>query len=109
MMRILHFRVAGVTFEGRQSVLARLRGNEPIRLEPEPTNAYDKNAIAVKVALDDGVYHCGYVPCEIAAQVAPLMEGEPFMCEIEDISGGFELSNGDTAAYGLKLKVELPE
>lgn len=112
-MRTLYTKVAGVTYENRQEHLARLHGNEAVRLLPEPTNKYDANAIAVQIAMPPEaggeVLHCGYVPKEIAAQIAPLMEGEAFMCEIEDITGGFELSDGTTAALGLRLKIELPD
>ena len=34
-------RVAGVTFDGRQSVIARLSIGEDILLKREPTNPYD--------------------------------------------------------------------
>jgi len=131
-MRTLHVRVAGVTYENRQSILARLHGNEPIRLEPEPTNKYDPNAIAVKVALltpisvdrqvndpngisdvaperEMVIYHCGYIPREIAAQIAPVMDGESFMCKIEEVTGGFSIGENEIANYGLRLIVELPD
>lgn len=109
-MRTLHnVKVSGVTYEGRQEHLAKLEGNEPVRLVPEPTNAYDPNAIAVMIAVKGDVLHCGYIPKELAAQIAPVMEGESFDCSIEAVTGGFELSNGDFAAYGLRLKVELPD
>src|SRR5882672_5254648 len=51
-MRILHVKVAGVSFEGRQEHLARLNGREPVRLVPEPKNPYDANAIGVHIAVD---------------------------------------------------------
>lgn len=108
-MRTLHCKVAGVTYEGRQEYLAKLNGTEPVRLVPEPTNKYDANAIAVHVAKMGMVYHCGYIPREMAAEIAPLMEGESFDCKIEDITGGFELYNGDIAAFGLRLVVQLPD
>ena len=127
-MRTLHCRVAGVTYEGRQEHLARLLGNEPVRLVPEPTNKYDPNAIAVHIAVpisidrqaadpngishvvpETEVLHCGYIPRELAAEIAPVMEGESFDCRIEEVTGGFELFNGGTAAYGLRLVVQLPD
>ena len=109
-MRTLHnIRVAGVTYEGRQEYLSRLTGEEPVRLVPEPENQYDNNAIAVYIATKDGVKHCGYIPKELAAQIAPVMDNEAFMASIEAITGGFEMYNGDTAAYGLRIAVELPD
>lgn len=108
-MRTLSCRVAGVTFEGRQVYLARLKGDEPVRLIPEPDNPYDGNAIAVHIANGGEILHCGYVPKELAAQIAPLMEGESFDCKIEAITGGFETRYGDTAPYGLRLSVQIPD
>lgn len=108
-MRVLHVKVAGVSYEGRQAHLARLTGKEPVRLVPEPTNAYDPNAIAVMIAVDGKVLHCGYIPREIAATVAPSMEGESFDCNIEAVTGGFEYDDGEIANYGLRLQVRIPE
>lgn len=114
-MRTIHgIRVAGVTYENRQVHLAKIAECEPVtsvavRLVPEPTNAYDPNAIAVHVACKGEVLHCGYVPRELAKDIAPIMEGEHFDAAIEAVTGGFELSDGSTAAYGLRLRVELPD
>lgn len=108
-MRTLHVRVAGVSYEGRQDHLAKLSGNEPVRLVPEPNNQYDSNAIAVHIAHTGKVLHCGYIPKEIAAKIAPLMEGESFDCSIEAITGGFIDRYGDMALFGLRLIVQLPD
>lgn len=108
-MRTLHIKVAGTTFDGRQDYLAQLTGQEPVRLIPEPENPHDANAIAVYVASGGKILHCGYIPRKNAAEIAPLMEGESFDCTIEAVTGGFEFDNGDTAAYGLRLVVQLPD
>lgn len=108
-MKTLHnIRVAGVTYDGRQEHLAKLEGNEPVRLVPEPTNAYDPNAIAVMIAVKGEVLHCGYIPKELAKDIAKFLDGESLDCSIEAVTGGFLLSNGDTAAFGLRLKIEFP-
>ena len=106
--RILNTRVAGVTFEGRQALIEQIRTSDPCRLVPEPTNPYDKNAIAVHVAHDGNVWHIGFVPKEIAAEIAPYLEGEALMCRIAEITGGFETRDGDTASLGVRLRIELP-
>lgn len=108
MNRILNTRVSGVTFEGRQALIAQIDLSDPCRLEPEPDNAYDKNAIAVKVAHNGAVWHIGYIPKEIAAQIAPYLDGEALMCKLAEITGGFELNGGETAAFGVRLQIELP-
>lgn len=108
MNKILNTRVAGVTYEGRQTIIAQLSIGDPCRLETEPNNPYDKNAIAVKVAHGGQVWHIGYLPKDLAAQVSPYLDGENLMCCIEELTGGFELRNGETAAYGVRLQIELP-
>ena len=106
--RILNTRVAGVTFEGRQALIAQLSTSDPCRIVPEPTNAYDKNALAVHVAHNGEVWHIGFVPRDIAAEIAPYLEGETVMCRIAEITGGFETRDGDTAALGVRLVIEIP-
>lgn len=106
--RTLYTKVAGVTFEGRQQIIAQLTGNEPCRLQPEPTNKYDPNAIAVHVAINGTVCHIGFVPKELAAVIAPHIDGEALMVKIAEITGGFEFDTGETAAFGVRLRIELP-
>ena len=48
--RTLVSKVAGVTYEGRQDIIAKLSGAEPCRIVPEPDNKYDPSALAVHVA-----------------------------------------------------------
>lgn len=102
-------KVAGVTFEGRQERIAKLVMSDPCRIVPEPENPYDANALAVHVAHDGEVLHVGFVPRDLAAAIAPHLEGEAVMAAIQDITGGFELRNGETANYGLVIRVEIPD
>lgn len=106
-----HFtNVAGVTFEGRQGVLERCTRDMPCRLEPEPTNKYDPNAIKVMVATGPGtVEQVGYVPKNLAALIAPRLQGESVMVQIVEITGGFEQSGGRRASYGMNISITLPD
>lgn len=108
-MKTYYAKVVGVTYENRQAIIATLKGNEPCRLVPEPSNPYDVNAIAVQVAKDGTIHHIGYIKKELAAQIAPYMEEEPLMCKIDEINGGFETSDGEIANYGVVLHIEVPE
>jgi len=107
--KVLNTKVAGVTYEGRQDLIVQLSTSDPCRLVPEPTNPYDENAIAVHVAHGGEVWHIGFVPREIAAQIAGHLEGESLMCKIAEITGGFEFDNGDVAPLGVRLRIELPD
>lgn len=109
-MKTKYIKVAGVTFEGRQSLIAKLRGNEPVRLRPEPENKFDPHAIAVDCAMADGtIASVGYVPKDLAKELAPLLDGESVVCEIWETLGGFELAHGEYANYGLVIRVSLPD
>ena len=107
-IKVLNVAVVGVTFEGRQAYIKKMNGKEPVRLEPEPLNPYDPNAIAVMVAFPDAIHQIGYLPKDIAAIVAPHLDGESLMCTIAELTGGFELSDGDIANLGVRLHIELP-
>lgn len=110
MSRTFKSKVAGVTFEGRQTHIALLQGNEPCRIVPEPTNQYDPNALAVHIAIQPGeVVQVGYVPRDLALIVAPHLEGEAVMARLLEITGGFEKSDGEIASLGLLIEIEIPE
>lgn len=108
-------KIAGVTFPNtdgtsRQEIISRITRDMACRLEPEPTNAYDPNAIAVKVATAPGVVEqVGYIPKNLAAVIAPHLQGENLMVTILEITGGFETSYGDTASLGMKVLIDIKE
>lgn len=106
--KIVITRVAGVTFENRQSLIAQLHGNEPCRLEPEPTNLYDLNALKVIVDTESGPIHCGYVPRGLAKEIARHLEGGNLMVKFRRVTGGFETWYGDTANLGMIVEIEYP-
>lgn len=108
-MRTFSFKVAGVTYEGRQALIEQLDGSEPVRAVPDPQNPYDANAIAIHIAHGGEVLHVGYMPKDKALEYAPLLDGENIDGRIREITGGFEDRNGDTAYYGLIVEFELPE
>lgn len=64
-------RLASVTFEVRQKLIAETKINENIRLKREPRNPYDKNAINV---YDSKNRSLGWIPREIASELAPIMD-----------------------------------
>jgi hypothetical protein len=110
MTRTIITKVAGVSFEGRQDVIAKLHGDEPCRIVPEPSNPYDKNALAIHVAVAPGeIRHVGFIPRDLSAQIAPFLEGEQVMCTLLEITGGFETQNGERAALGLRIRIEIPD
>lgn len=55
--------------EAKQPMKALAAGGK-YAFEREPTNAYDKNAIAIFATTPIGRQKCGYVPRDIAAKLA---------------------------------------
>lgn len=106
--RILHTKVAGVTFEGRQAYLAKIRTSDPCRIEPEPMNQYDPNALAVKVSHDGEILHVGYIPKLQAGLMAQFLDCETLTVRIKEITGGFQKEDGSTASLGMELEIEYP-
>ena len=79
-------RIAGVQFDGRQSVIAFCQNGDPVTLRREPKNAHDANAIAVDTTHGD----IGYIPRALAANLAPRLDaGEVVQdAKIIAITGG---------------------
>lgn len=103
-MRTLIIKTAGVTHDGRQAVIWDQQVGGAVRLEPEPNNKFDPNAIKVMVGYRGKPTCAGYVPKELASELAPLMDGESLMGVIDSIPGG-----GKDSYVGLWIKVEIPE
>lgn len=102
-------KVAGVTFNRRQEALKRLenyirQGAEvKTTLERESDNKTDSKAIKVLVSVNgSAAYHLGYIPADLAAVLAPLMDkvGE-LKAHIYNIVGGYDTRS----TYGARLAV----
>jgi single-stranded-DNA-specific exonuclease len=84
-------KIVGVTFEGRQDLIAGLQAGEHLDLIRQPDNPYDANAVAVHY----GRLHLGFVRKEIAARIAPNIDaGERYRAEVRHITGGGTRSVG---------------
>ena len=85
--RVITTRVVGVTFEGRQEVVARLRRGDRVWLDREPTNRYDSNAITV--CRENGE-QIGYLDRHLAASLNPYFQayGYPVKGRVTLLTGG---------------------
>jgi len=91
-------KVAGVTFDDRQAVLATLRDGDALVLRREPANTHDPHA--VRVAAGDGRM-VGYLSARLAGRVAPAMDaGGRYRATVSRVTGG-----GDRT-LGLNIFVE---
>lgn len=86
-----HTKIAGVSFEGRQDVIAGLRVDTALDLVRDPNNAFDSNAIAVSY----GNLHLGFIRKGIAAHLAPLIDaGARYRARVASLTGGGEKHRG---------------
>ncbi|MBV8298640.1 MAG: DEAD/DEAH box helicase [Candidatus Eremiobacteraeota bacterium] len=84
-------KVVGVSFEGRQDVVAALRPGDALELRRDPENPYDANAIGVWF----GTLQLGFVKREIAAKIAPNADaGERYTAAVTAVTGGGARSFG---------------
>ncbi len=84
--RVVTTKVVGVTFEGRQEVVARLQRGDRIWLEREPDNPYDRDAI--KVSRENGE-QIGYLNRHLAASLNPYFQayGYPVRGRVSLLTG----------------------
>ncbi len=81
-----HTKLAGVTFEGRQDVVARLEPGEPLRLVRQPDNEYDPNACAL---FDPRGAQVGFFNRRLAEALAPAIDtGAAYDVTVTDVTGG---------------------
>ena len=121
MADVYDINVAGVTFDGRQEVLAELYEIQeaqkagtttpsiaiiPIDLVREPDNKYDANAIQVLAEGNDGPKHVGYVPRHLAAKLAPLLDAGATVTTdpARIICGGL-----DSTVFGVRFTIMVKE
>lgn len=106
--RLFFTKIAGVTYEGRQGIVARCSVGERLILIREPNNPFDEGAI--KVLRLNGE-QLGFIPAHVSrggdtSGLAYQMDrGEKFQCRIKDLSGGgdknlgvnIEITEGDAS------------
>lgn len=97
--------IAGLSYALTPALLPLLAEGTPLRLEREPTNAYDERAVAV--FLVDGP-RIGYLPRRVNAQVAALLDaGDSIAGEILSIGQHTRETRliGDGRLYAQRIKL----
>ncbi len=96
-----HTKLAGVSFEGRQDVIAGLKAGAPLELRRQADNPYDSNAIAVYY----GQLQLGFFNKRLAAHIAPLMDaGARYGARVASLTGGG--SNAGLKHRGVNVVIE---
>lgn len=71
MNKEMYSKIVGSTFCNGQELMGTLVEGDEVKLEPEPSNKVDKNAVAVYTI--DG-QRLGYVPTNTAQTISPLLQ-----------------------------------
>lgn len=103
----INFKVAGVTFEGRQDNLKKAFESgykNTFRIVKEPDNPYDPNALKIILIASDGEeLEAGYFPREIAEKVRTCSRGKVHKVAIY---GG---EDGRNYGCGIEMSFDLPD
>ncbi len=85
-------KVAGVTFENRQEIVAGLQDGEKLNLVREPNNPHDCNAVRVE---NSSALQVGYLNARLAKHFAPLLDrGEHYLVCVSQVTGGQDKNYG---------------
>lgn len=91
-------KLTGVTYEGRQGIISKMRASDKIFMKRDKFNKHDENAIGVYNSQNQNV---GWIPREKAAAIAPSIDaGIKYDTKIHKILGG----NGYN--YGLEVIIK---
>jgi len=91
-------KVAGVTFEGRQRIVARCSAGERLMLVRDPDNHHGAGG-AIKVMRLNGE-QLGFIPTHVSrggdssGLAFRMDQGEKFQCRIKNLTGGGEKTRG---------------
>lgn len=95
-----HTKLVGVTFEGRQEVIATLVGKEKLRLRREADNQYDKNAVAVDVCKKRKWLPIGYIAKDKNTDLANTLDaGGKVNISLSSLTGG------DGKSFGVNVQL----
>lgn len=104
-MEPIRFKVAGVKYGHRRQYITKyVRFGSKFKLEREPDNEHDPNAIKVLLPVRKGQHYLdiGYVPAAIAASLAPRLDtGEQFIVKFL-----IKLIDDHGETFGLIIKIE---
>lgn len=104
-----NIKIAGVKF--RQTELDELYeanwNDVQVRLEPEPTNAFDPNAIKIYASLK----HVGYIPATVAEPLNQLIkDGHEYECALIYITNNHQGKAAGKGGKGIRTaKIALKE
>lgn len=88
-------KLAGVSFEGRQDVIASLKGEEALRVRREPDNKHDPKAVAVDAQVNKEWIPIGYIARDKNNDIASTLDsGKEVGIKLSEVTGGGEKNYG---------------
>lgn len=105
--RTIIARTTGVSFEGRQELVARLKKSTPMKLERDRRNEYDFYAVKVLAYLDNEWQQVAFIPAKMSPLISRSLDnGTELDVEVHRITGGFtKEETGESAHYGLEVRI----
>lgn len=102
--RIITTRIVGITFEARQESAAKVKLGDLVWLVRQPSNPYDKNAIAVTRQNGESL---GFVNRNLAARLSRFFDGYcyPVKGKVTNLIGGTH----EYFSLGLMITFRIPE
>jgi hypothetical protein len=96
-------RVAGVTFDNRQEIVAQLHPMEAVRLRRDLLNPYDRHAVRIENLAGNQI---GFVPREQSPQISALLDsiGGMVIGWVHELTGGVS----DYPNRGVIIGLEVP-
>ncbi len=91
-------KAVGVTFGNRQEVIKKLKRGDELKFIPEPTNAYDRNAIMITTESGEQI---GYISKQYNKETLDRMRsGVVYYPVVSEVTGGVGY------AYGVNIRVK---
>lgn len=81
-MKTIFGRVKGITFRYAKNNIGSYKTGDYLKLEHEPFNSFDKNAIAV---YDKYLNHIGYISRDINSSILQIINVKKYYCEITQV------------------------
>jgi hypothetical protein len=108
--RIIHARIAGVTFDGRQEKVAKLLPTTQLKLERDRRNEYDFHAVAVMAELGGSWEHVGFIPRAMSKLISRSLDnGVELVATMHRLTGGMlNEETGENLHFGLEIKITPP-
>ncbi len=98
-----HTKVVGVSFEGRQDIIAGLSSGSALELRREANNPHDANAIAVYY----GHLQLGFLKKDLAAHLAPEIDaGARYRAHIASLTGADASAQAAAKHRGVNIFLE---